>query len=81
MKIIIDAMGGDNAPAEIVKGAVRAKRELGVDIVLTGIEDKKGYRTLTEHVIWLSCGCRTIPCKKMGIASPGFMVASCIYDR
>ena len=40
MRIIIDAMGGDNAPAEIVKGAVRAKRELGVDIVLTGIEEK-----------------------------------------
>ena len=40
MKIIIDAMGGDNAPAEIVKGAVRAKNELGVDIVLVGrIED------------------------------------------
>ena len=40
MKIIIDAMGGDNAPAEIVRGAVRAKRELGVDIVLTGIEEQ-----------------------------------------
>lgn len=36
MKIIIDAMGGDNAPAEIVKGAVLAKRELGVDILLVG---------------------------------------------
>ena len=36
MKIIIDAMGGDNAPAEIVKGAVKAKNELGVDIVLVG---------------------------------------------
>lgn len=39
MKIIIDAMGGDNAPAEIVKGAVRAKRELGVDIVLVGQQE------------------------------------------
>ena len=28
VRIIIDAMGGDNAPAEIVRGAVRAKREL-----------------------------------------------------
>ena len=36
MKIIIDAMGGDNAPQEIVKGAVRAKKELGADIVLVG---------------------------------------------
>lgn len=36
MRIIIDAMGGDNAPAEIVKGAVRARRELGVDVTLVG---------------------------------------------
>jgi len=36
LKLIVDAMGGDNAPAEIVKGAVRAKRELGVDVVLVG---------------------------------------------
>ena len=40
MRIIIDAMGGDNAPKEIVKGAVRAKRELGVDVTLVGIEDR-----------------------------------------
>lgn len=36
MKIIIDAMGGDNAPEEIVKGAVMARRELEVDIILVG---------------------------------------------
>ena len=36
MKIIVDAMGGDNAPQEIVKGALRAKKELGVDITLVG---------------------------------------------
>lgn len=36
MKIIIDAMSGDNAPEEIVKGALRAKEELGVDIILVG---------------------------------------------
>lgn len=40
MKIIVDAMGGDNAPGEIVKGAVRAKKELGVDIVLVGREEE-----------------------------------------
>ena len=40
MRIIIDAMGGDNAPEEIVKGAVRAKRELGVDVTLVGIEQR-----------------------------------------
>lgn len=36
MKIIIDAMGGDNAPLEIVKGAVDAHNKLGVDIILVG---------------------------------------------
>ena len=40
MKIIVDAMGGDNAPQEIVKGAVKAKKELDVDIVLVGQQDR-----------------------------------------
>lgn len=40
MRIIVDAMGGDNAPREIVKGAVKAKRDLGVDITLVGREDE-----------------------------------------
>ncbi len=40
MRIIIDAMGGDNAPSEIVKGAVDAQKEFGVDITLVGIEEQ-----------------------------------------
>jgi len=36
MKIIIDAMGGDNAPLEIVKGAVMAAPDFGADIALVG---------------------------------------------
>ena len=36
MKIIIDAMGGDNAPLEIVKGALQGQKRFGVDLVLTG---------------------------------------------
>ena len=43
IKIVLDAMGGDNAPAEIVKGAVQA---LGSDkdlkVVLTGDKEKIG---------------------------------------
>ena len=39
MKIIVDAMGGDNAPQAIVQGAVDAQKEFGVDIVLVGRED------------------------------------------
>jgi glycerol-3-phosphate acyltransferase PlsX len=34
--IALDAMGGDNAPAEIVAGAVRAARELGLRVALVG---------------------------------------------
>ena len=40
MRIIVDAMGGDNAPAEIVKGAVEAIREFGISITLVGKEDR-----------------------------------------
>lgn len=36
MRIIIDAMGGDNAPKEIVRGAMLANQEFGVDITLVG---------------------------------------------
>lgn len=36
MKIIVDCMGGDFAPLEMLKGAVLAKSELGGDYVLVG---------------------------------------------
>ena len=36
MKIIVDAMGGDNAPQAIVQGALDAHRQHGVDILLVG---------------------------------------------
>ncbi|MBW4519367.1 MAG: phosphate acyltransferase PlsX [Scytolyngbya sp. HA4215-MV1] len=35
-RIAVDAMGGDNAPAEIVAGALRAREELGVEVLLVG---------------------------------------------
>lgn len=40
MRIILDAMGGDNAPAATVAGAARAVRELGVEVILCGDESK-----------------------------------------
>jgi glycerol-3-phosphate acyltransferase PlsX len=40
MKIIVDAFGGDNAPLAPIKGAVDAHKEYGVDIILTGDEEK-----------------------------------------
>ncbi len=38
MKIILDAMGGDKGPVEVIKGAIDGKRELGVDVILVGDE-------------------------------------------
>ena len=40
MRIIIDAFGGDNAPVEIVKGAVLAAEEFDCEICLVGIKEK-----------------------------------------
>jgi len=54
MKIIIDAMGGDNAPQEIVKGAIRARRELGVEIELVGKKEEVEACLAAE-------GCTDIP--------------------
>lgn len=42
MKIIVDAMGGDNAPRSNVEGALSAVRELGVECVLVG----RGYEIM-----------------------------------
>ena len=54
MKIIVDAMGGDNAPLEIVKGALQGRERWGVDIVLTG-DAAQILRALE------SCGEKTVP--------------------
>ncbi|HYO50817.1 MAG TPA: phosphate acyltransferase PlsX [Chloroflexia bacterium] len=39
MRIGLDAMGGDHAPVETVKGAIEAAREYGVEVVLVGQPD------------------------------------------
>ena len=54
MKIIVDAMGGDNAPLEIVKGALQGRARWGVDIVLTG--DAAQILCALEE-----CGEKTVP--------------------
>ncbi len=40
MRIALDAMGGDFAPAEIIKGAVEASRTLAVEVILVGKTDQ-----------------------------------------
>ncbi len=39
VRVALDAMGGDNAPGEIVLGAVQAAREYGIGVYLVGRED------------------------------------------
>ncbi len=50
LPIAVDAMGGDNAPGEIVAGAIRARDELNVPILLVGrpaeIGDTDGIEVL-----------------------------------
>ncbi len=40
MKIAVDAMGGDHAPLEVVKGAVEAVDQHGISVVLVGDRSK-----------------------------------------
>ena len=54
MKIIVDAMGGDNAPLEIVRGALNAHKNHGIDILLVG-------RTAEVLQAVEDCGEKTLP--------------------
>ena len=52
MKIILDAMGGDNAPDANIKGAVNAINKVKAEVVLVGKEElirsKKSKKYLTD---------------------------------
>ena len=53
MKIVVDAMGGDHAPSEVVKGAIEAASEDSeVDIILTGDETqiKNSFPSSVSHL-------------------------------
>jgi glycerol-3-phosphate acyltransferase PlsX len=39
VRVAVDAMGGDYAPKEIVKGTIEAARRKGVELILVGFED------------------------------------------
>ena len=39
VRIAIDAMGGDFAPEEIIKGAVSATKQGGIEAILVGTKD------------------------------------------
>ncbi len=60
MKIILDAMGGDNAPKDIVKGAASALKEIDEQIVLLGDQQKiekelKAYPKVKERFEIVHC--------------------------
>ena len=40
MNIVMDTFGGDNAPLEVIKGAIDAQKDFNVDITLVGDENK-----------------------------------------
>ncbi len=48
MKVVVDAMGGDQAPGEVVRGAVLASGEYGIPVILTG-RGKEIERCLKTH--------------------------------
>lgn len=58
-KIAVDAMGGDYAPAEIIAGAIRAVKELEVEIFLVGdptpiqkyLDEHSDYPSELIHVV------------------------------
>src|SRR5436309_16031151 len=37
MRIAVDAMGGDNAPEQVLQGATQAAEEMGIDIAIVGL--------------------------------------------
>ena len=39
MKILLDAMGGDNAPDSVIKGAINAINQINSDVILIGVQD------------------------------------------
>ena len=51
MKILLDGMGGDNAPKAVVEGAVMAAREFEHEIILIGDEERleKALKEASGH--------------------------------
>ena len=65
VKVVVDAMGGDNAPAEIVRGAVNAvNKRNDIKVILTGkqkdIEDQLQKYTYPKEQIEIVCASEVI---------------------
>ena len=62
MKIIIDAMGGDNAPQEILKGTKLAVDEYGIEPILVGNVDRINDAIKSEGI---NLDCETVDTKEI----------------
>ena len=54
MRIIVDAMGGDNAPLAPVDGAIQAAEKLGVEPLEFALRDQVGIRVKPEELTGLA---------------------------
>jgi len=63
MKIAVDAAGGDYAPHEVVKGAINAVHEYGVEIALVG--RKNVLRVLAEKSMSKTAGITIVDAKEV----------------
>lgn len=52
MKILLDAMGGDNAPKSTVQGAADAVKEFGDGMTLALLGDEARSRPLPRSLAW-----------------------------
>ena len=50
MKIIVDGFGGDNAPLSVLQGCALAVEEYGVELIVTGDEQKLRAAAAENHV-------------------------------
>ncbi len=64
LKIIVDAMGGDNAPQEIVKGALDALADPGISLILTG-DGAAVERELSKYGAFDSKRVEVMPCTEI----------------
>lgn len=55
MKVAVDAMGGDNAPLEIVLGAIQAAKEYNCEIILVGNKD------VIENILYTQNEAKKLP--------------------
>ncbi len=50
MKVIVDAMGGDHAPVQVMKGCALAVKEYGIEVILCGKRDIIEQTAIQENI-------------------------------